>query len=445
MNIWPFKSKTKELETKLNAVTQELAQIKNASGQFSMTDADAWFDMVHGGSRDSVAISPDSAMRTSAVFSCVRLISSAISCAPVKVYKRSGDLRDRAQGHPMEYLLRLRPNRFMTAATFWSAIMQDKLLQGNGYAHIVRQGDTPVALLPLKAQNVSVYYTWELPRLRESRPDAELNRLWYIATFDDGRQGLIDQKDMLHVPNVGWTGKGGIPTIKAMAGAVGLALSAEKSSAAFFENGMQSQLSITFPQGVDHDAMERFKEHMKERYSGAGNHHKPLILMNDGKASTLSMTAEDAQLLESRKFSVIDICRFFGVHPVMIGENEKTSSFGGGIEQMGRWFNTLTLNDHFTALEQEMEVKLFSSGKHFAEFDESDITRGDTQARADYFKAAIGGTQNAGWMTVNEVRAAEGYSPIDGHDEITKPEPASQPPAQGGDNAAAQPADASAA
>lgn len=101
------------------------------------------------------------------------------------------------------------------------------------------------------------------------------------------------------------------------------------------------------------------------------------------------MSAEDAQLIESRQFSVIDICRFFGVPPVMIGETEKTSSWGSGVEQMARWFTTFTLNDHLTAIEQELEAKLFRDG-FFAEFDESELTRGDTKTRGEFYRIARG-------------------------------------------------------
>lgn len=365
-------------------------------------------------------VTATTAMHSSAVFACVRLISSAVACAPVKVYRRKGDLRERVHAHALERLLRLEPCPAMPASTFWTAIMQDKLLMGNAYAQVVRDGSgRVVALYPLRAQAVQVLFGWDLPA-RVKLSSAEKARRFYRVSLEDGAEVLLDQKDVLHVPNVGWDGRKGISTVRAMAQAVGLALAAEKSSAAFFENGMQSQIAISIPGTPSEEATARLIEHLKSRHTGAGNHHKPLILTNDGKANVLSMTAEDAQLLDSRKFSVIDICRFFGVHPVMVGENEKTSSFGGGIEQMGRWFNTLTLNSHFTAIEQELEIKLFGDA-HFAEFDETEITRGDTAARADYFKAALGSMQQPGWMTVNEVRAAEGHGPMKGGDTLQTP------------------------
>lgn len=413
MRWWPFGKK------------QADAPVQNDAGPstYPLTDAEKWSEFFGGGQTYAGQIvNADTAMRTSAVFACVRLISAAVSCAPVKVYKRQDDdLRVRAARHPLADMLRARPNRFMTAATFWKSFMQDKLLLGNAYAHIVKaKNGLPVALMPVKAQNTTVFYAWELGL--DQKFGVERNRLFYAMTFDDGAYRIYDQDDVLHVPNVGWNGKYGVSTVRAMGQTVGLALGAERSSASFFENGMQPSISISFDGSPSKDAMDRFREHLRDRYSGAANHHKPLVLYDKGKVDKLSMTAEDAQLLESRKFSVIDICRFFGVHPVMIGENEKTSSFGGGIEQMGRWFNTLTLNEHFTAIEQELERKLFVSDPHFAEFDESEITRGDTQARSSFYGIMRGSLTQPQLLTVNEIRAAEGYPPVPGGDELFKPE-----------------------
>ena len=183
---------------------------------------------------------------------------------------------------------------------------------------------------------------------------------------------------------------------------------------------MLSKIALTYPGKLDLKVADDLREFFDARYTGTANHHRPLLLTEGGEAKTLSMSAEDAQLIESRQFSVIDICRFFGVPPVMIGETEKTSSWGSGVEQMARWFTTFTLNDHLTAIEQELESKLFRDG-FFAEFDESELTRGDTKTRGEFYRIARGSMQEPGFMTTNEIRAAEGLPPIDGGDELQHP------------------------
>ena len=156
----------------------------------------------------------------------------------------------------------------------------------------------------------------------------------------------------------------------------------------------------------------------KERYMGAKNYNMPLFLTEGGDVKTLTMSASDAQLIESRRFSVTEICRFFGVPPVMIGESEKTTSFGSGVEQMARWFVTFTLSDHYVAIEQELEAKLFRMSPCFSEFDESELTRGDTKTRGDYYKIARGSMQEPGFMTIHEIRAAEGLPPVPEGDKL---------------------------
>lgn len=410
MKWWPFGKKN------------DPAPQASATGTFSITDADRWVELFGGGATASgQVVTTETAMRCSAVFACVRLIAGAVSCSPALVYRRNGDQRQRAADHPMERVLRLRPNRFMTASTFWKLFMGHKLLAGNAYANIVRaRSGQPVALMLLKPHNVSVYWAWEMGL--DASLGVERNRLFYSVTFDDGATRVFDQDDMIHVPNIGGDGKKGLSTIQAMAQSVGLALAAEESSAEFFANGMQTEVSISYPKPLAPEAMERLREHIQNRYTGTGKRHKPLILTDGGEVKTLTMSAEDAQLLESRKFSVIDICRFFGVNPVMVGESEKTSSWGSGVEQMGRWFNTLTMNEHFTAIEQELEAKLFSDG-YFAEFDETELTRGDTKTRHEAYRVARGSMQEPGYMTINEIRAAEGLPPVPGGDVLQRPEP----------------------
>lgn len=365
-------------------------------------------------------VTPETAMRFSAVFACVRLLGGAVAAAPVKVYRREGpDQRQLAHGHPLADVLRLRPNRFMTATTFWKTFVSHKVLQGNGYAHVIRaRSGEAVGLYRLNPRNVAVYWAWKLGL--DQRLGVERNRLFYQVTFEDRRARLYDQDDMLHVPNVGWDGKRGLSTIAAAGQGIGLGLAAEESSARFFSNGMLSKIALSYPAKLADDAKKDLREYFDAQHIGTANHHRPLLLTEGGEAKTLSMSAEDAQLIESRQFSVIDICRFFGVPPVMIGETEKTSSWGSGVEQMARWFTTFTLNDHLTAIEQELEAKLFRDS-YFAEFDESELTRGDTKTRGDFYRIARGSMQEPGFMTTNEIRAAEGLPPVAGGDALQGP------------------------
>lgn len=407
----------------------------NQAASWGNLSFETWGDVL-GASRSHAGqiVNAETAMRISAVFACVRLISGAASCSRVLTYKGDDDTRTPNPKHSLANMLRLRPNRHMTASTFWKFFLACKILQGNAYANIIRGRNwEPIALYPVNPRNVTVHFAWELGL--DASLGVEKNRLFYGVTLLDGGYKLFDQDDMLHVPNIlSSDGKTGQSTVRSMSQAAGLALAAEQSSAEFFANGMQFDKAIIYPNKVSTEAAQKLREYWSRRHSGAANHHIPPILTEGGDIKQLSMSSEDAQLLESRKFSVIDICRFFGVPPVMIGETEKTSSWGSGVEQMAKWFATFTMNEHFTAIEQELSAKLFRGDGSFAEFDESEITRGDTKTRAEYFKSALGSMQQPGWMTQNEVRAQENLPPVQNGDILQAPDPTKALPNKGDSN-----------
>lgn len=410
-----------QLEAQNVAIEQLTAQVEELKSQpqaFSITDVASWNEAIYGGLR---GVSDRTAMCISAVFACVRLIAGAVASAPCMVYRREADdKRRRAINHPLSGVLRLSPNEQMTAATFWRTAVSHKVLNGNGYAYIARsRNGHPMGLYPLSDRQVAPFQAWE--RSFDAKLGCSPYRLFYEVTLDDGRYTIVDQDDMLHVPNIGWDGRRGMSTVAAGAQAMGLAFDAERSSADFFKRGMQTNFAITYPQAMSKEAHSNLKESLERRYQGVENFHKPLVLTEGGEPKQLTMNAEDAQLIESRKFSVIDICRFFGVPPVMIGESEKSSSWGSGVEQMAKWFATFTMNDHFTAFEQEMERKLFRGDNHFAEFDETELTRGDTKTRHESYRIARGSMQEPAYMTVNEIRVAEGLPPIEGGDTLMRP------------------------
>ncbi|MBI9080842.1 MAG: phage portal protein [Pseudodesulfovibrio sp.] len=425
------RKRNQALKDQVAKLGEKLATIKNESATFPITDVDTWNSFFTGGvTASGKNVTPAIAMTCSAVFSCVRLISGAVASAPVKIYKRDGDKTSPASGHKLARLLALRPNEYMTASTFWKTLAAQKVLNGDGYAAILRKRSGDVeALIPLLKLKVTPYHAYELGLDRKLGVDRF--RLYYQISWDDGTVSLMDQDDMLHVPNIGWNGKTGLSTIQAGAQAMGLSLSSEESAAALFKNGMMSQVSLQYPTKLDSDALGRLRDHLDRRYSGSVNHHKPLILTEGGEAKTLSLSAGDAQLIETRQFSVIDIARFFGVPPVMIGESSKNSSWGSGVEQMARWFTMFTLNDHLTDIEQEMEVKLFRGDSHYAGFDESELTRGDTKTRGEFYRTARGSMQEPGFMTINEIRSAEGLPPIEGGEELQRPVPGAEKGAKG--------------
>ena len=405
----------KDINTELQS---QIADIKNqqTTQQINLNDLEGLSEIfginkAYTGSY----VSADSAMNIAAVFGCVRLIGGSISSCDLMTMKRTGDHLQNIQpdiGHKLYRMMRFAPNDFVTAPTFWKFIIQHRLVSGNGYAFINRKGPNTQEIdyiFGVKPTRVAVYMAWQLGF--DKKLGVPPFRLFYYVTLDNGHFMVVDQDDMLHFPNLGWDGRRGLSTVTAAAQAFGLALAEEEHGARYFGQGIMSDIALSWPGKISKDTADQVKQTLRERNAGLANAYLPMILAEGAKVEHLSLNAQQAQLIDSRRFSVTDICRFFGVPPVMIGESTKVTSWGSGVEQMAQWFVRFTLNDHFTDIEHELERKLFGDGIHFAKFNELQLLRGDTATRANYLKDALGSVQSPGWMTQNEARDSENMPP----------------------------------
>lgn len=261
---------------------------------------------------------------------------------------------------------------------------------------------------------------------------------YYITLPEWGITTWLDPEDILHFPGSGFDGLRSMSVIAYGAkNAVGNALAMDEYSGKFFANGAHPSIILTSPKAMKEDQKDGLRESFAKKYSGTDNAFKhPLILTEGLDAKEISINADDAQLMEARKYQVVDIARAFGVPPHMIGETSGSSAVGAGYEQQARDFVMHTLRLHIKRLEQELNRKLFprDTGK-FVRFDLGDLIEGDSKAQAEYNRAALGGPGTGqGWLTVNEIRKAKGYPPVEGGDEIFDPskvqgKPNENPPA----------------
>lgn len=369
-----------------------------------------------------VVVTPESAMRNSAVFACVQRIAGAVSSMPLHLYKRVGDGRERVEGESLWYLLNEQPTARYTAASHWEGVISHELLRGDAFTFIGRNGlGEPKELIPLPWGSVNVRRVEEggVSRLRYDVQD--------VRTFG------VDQDDMLHFPGFGFDGIRGMSVIKwAARNAAGNALAMDEYSGRFFANGAHPSIVIEGDNKMNQERIELLQSTFGMKYSGAENMHRlPLVLTEGLKAKSLSISAEDSQLLDSRKFQVVDIARAFGVPPHMIGETSASTSWGSGIEAMSRAFVQYTLQGHLVRIEQELNRKLFKIARNFVEFNRDALLEGDSKGQADYFRAALGGPGSGpGWMAVDEIRKHKNLKPMNGKSaEIYFPpeKPASKP------------------
>lgn len=361
-----------------------------AATTFLSSDLEGWTglfpDLASG-------VSPDTAMRHGAVFRCVSLIAGATAMCPLLTYRRADDGFDELmRDDPTARLLKDRPNPRMTPTIFWRQIVSNMLLRGNGVAWIERKrSGQPVALWPIPFGRVTI-------SLRN-------NRLRYQLTLDDGSIVIADQDDVLHFPgSAEWDGLKCKTPIQAMASTVGIGLEADRYAKAFFENDATPPTYISYPEKFSNASgqADEIRAYWKTRFGGKNRHAGPAVLDQGGEVKQLEITAEDAQLLETRKFQVEDIARLFGVPRPLLAMDG--TNWGTGVLALDVFYRTHTLDPHWTAIAQEVSFKLFGPWNIYCEHDPSALDRADTKTRSEADRVALGGSAGPGVETQNEVR-----------------------------------------
>lgn len=355
-----------------------------------------------------VAVNEASAMRVTAVYACVRLIAGAIASLPLAVYRRTDDGRERVR-NDLWWLLNEQPCPTVSAAVFWEYLLAQMLLSGDALAEIERgRGGAIRGLIPLDSRAVGI-------RNVSGRLRYEFCR--------DGQWLGRDQDDILHIPGFGFDGTRGMSVIRhAAREAIGLALAAEAFSSRFFASGAHPDVALKVPGKMTQEQIDNLRRIWASKYGGAHNASLPIVLTEGTDLKEVTLSAQDSQLIEARRFQVADIARAFGVPPHMVGETDKSTSWGSGIEQQGIGFVQYTLAPHLNRIEQEINRKCFRTERLFVEFNVEGLLRGDSKARAEYYTRALGGTQNPAWMTPNEIRRLENLPPLAGGDHLAQPQ-----------------------
>jgi len=349
-------------------------------------------------------VGDEDALALSAAYACVRLIAGTYASLPVTVTSSSGgndDVRVPAKEHPLYGLLQDSPNIEDTSYDFFELGGASLELKGNMLAVKDRTGDRVTSLLPIP---------WDETVVRR-QSDGSLEYQWRGETYP--------AEDVLHVRGFGGNALGGLSTIQVASAAFGLAKATNKAASSTFRNGIRSQVVLGADRDLTTEQMEETRSLVEERYSGAVNSGRPLILNGGWKATPLTINPEDAQLLESRGFSVQEICRFFGVPPILVGHSEKQSAWGTGIEQIMLGFLKFTMRPRFVRMEQALQKQLLTPADRAKgikiEFNVEGLLRASSKERAEFYASAV---QN-GWMTRNEVRRKENMPPIPGGDVAT--------------------------
>jgi HK97 family phage portal protein len=368
---------------------------------------DFWFQGLAGPMTSSgVRVSAESAMRSTAVFACVRVIAETIGSLPAILYRRLERGKERAVDHPLYSLLRYRPNPRQTALEFYEMVTGHCALRGNAYAERVYDGSGRLtALVPLHPDRVQV----------DVLPTGGMR---YLYTDAGGQQFRYDEQDMFHLRGLSSDGHLGLSVIGHAANSIGMALAAEHYGARFFANDATPGGVLTSPGHFkDKEVRQAFADHWQRAQAGR-NRGRTAVLEDGMKYESVGVTNTDAQFLESRKFQVADIARVFRVPLVLIGETEKSTSWGTGIEQFMQAFVTHTIRPWCVRWEQALQRDFLTDeerteDEHFMEFLVEALLRGDTKSRYDAYNSAI----DHKWMLPNEARERENMNPVPWGDE----------------------------
>lgn len=385
-------------------------------------------EMLFGGygipTTSGMVVNEQTAMRISVVYRCVSLIAGTIASLPCEIYRYKGGKSELADDHPVYWLLHDEPNPLMTANTFWKNFLWWALMRGNGYGLVGRSGlGAPLGVGLVKPTSV----TTDLSQ--------DKTRLIYQITLDTGETRRFSQSDVMHYPFIGWDGKAGRSPLECAREAIGLASAAQEFNERFFSQGNAADIAMEFPGNVNDDQMKRILDVYARNRAGLEKQRLPLVSTGGATIKRLDFDAEKSQLVDARNFQVEDICRFYGVPPHMVGHTSKSTSWGSGIEEQTLGFVKFTLRDILKGLEQEVNRKLLGSGRFYCKFNLDALLRADSKGRSEFYKAAVGGTQSPGFMTVNEVRALENLPPLDGGETLFVPVPATVTEKKEADNA----------
>ena len=362
-----------------------------------------------GGTSSGKYVTERSAMQMTAVYYCVRILSEAVASLPLQFYRYTDDGgKEKAVDHPLYFLLHDEPNPEMTSFIFRETLMTHLLLWGNAYSQIIRNGKGEVvALYPLMPDRMKVdrdehgrlYYEYTV----YDADDAEGRK----GTNKVGRTVRLQPHDVLHIPGLGFDGLVGYSSIAMAKNAIGLAIATEEYGSKFFANGAAPSGVLEHPGTIKDPS--KVRESWQATFGGSGNANKIAVLEEGMKYTPISISPEQAQFLETRKFQIDEIARIFRVPPHMIGDLEK-SSFNN-IEQQALEFVKYTLDPWVSRWEQAMVRALLTPDekkKYFFKFNVDGLLRGDYQSRMNGYATA---RQN-GWMSANDIRELENLDRI---------------------------------
>lgn len=345
-----------------------------------------------------VTVTEDTALTYSAVWACVRVISETIAALPWQVYRRTDDGREALDSN-LRWLLNGQPCPEMTAAAFREALVAHALTWGNGYAEIQRNDAGRVESL------------WLLPPDRVTPKRSDAGELFYEVASQTGITYPLPASKVFHLHGLSFDGLVGYSPVRMAARAIGLGIAQDAFGQAFYNNGTTFGGMVEVPATMSAQQIKDMEAYLNDRHGGPDKAFRVRVAPAGTKYTNAGMPLTDAQFIESRRFAVNEIARWYRVPPHKIADLERSTN--NNIEHQSIEFVTDTLVPWLTRLEQEANIKLVgprAQGNVYTKFNVNALMRGDSKSRAEFYRTMT----QIGAMTINEVRALEEMNGVGG-------------------------------
>ena len=395
-----------------------------AAGTSSTTNPREWFvEWIRGGteSESGYTVTPATALTYAYVWQAVLIISGDVAGLPLNVFRRmDDDTREADREHPAYWLLNEDATPWMSGRTMRETLTSHALLWGNGYAVIGRQAGRPVRLTPLS------------PAVTECKTRGM--EVYYETRLDTGETREYQPQDVLHVKGLGYDGLCGYSVVTMARNSLGLGLSLQRHGNTHFKNGAYPGVVLKTTRMLDKPDADRILANWEHRHGGSDNTKKTALLMGGLDLTTLPVSNEDAQWLESRRFQAKEVAAWFNLPPHKLGDESRTSY--NSLETEERSYITTTLKHWIDRWEDECNRKLISPVERvnrtfYIEHNLAERLRPDTLQRFQGYEVGI---RNR-WLSPNEVRRMENLPPREGGDSYENPNTSSprqptNPPAE---------------
>ncbi|MBN3852805.1 phage portal protein [Paraburkholderia sp. Ac-20340] len=378
------------------------AALQGESQTFTGLNDPAFLEYIRRSEIDGGDIIGEWRLHNTALFRCVKLIADSISMLPVNLIA-CDETKAIQANNPAHKLLNLKPNDWQTPSEFKAQVMIHALLDGNGYARVIRSpiNNKPIAIVPLRRWSTRPYLMPDYSLVYE-----------HVTPF--GESLNLPASDILHIRDTSLDSIHGISRLRLGRRTLDLAEQAENSTDRLFRTGVMAGGAIEVPKELSDNAYTRMKASLQDDYAGADNAGSWMVLEEGAQAKQFAMTAQSSQQIENRNHQIEEVARLFGIPRPLLMMSD--TSWGAGIETLGLFFLQYGLAPWLKTFEEALNRVLLTdaqTGKVEFRFDESALLRGTLADQSKFFATALGQGGGAPWMTPNEVRACQDLPALD--------------------------------